>query len=123
LKISFLRKIFRPGKLWPLPIGIAGIALLSFVFIAGLESSLPGIISFPISLYAIMVLGIGIPDISRTAKALISINKYGNLYVSNRNLRAKISIIRGLFINLIFVAFYAYSGLRYAFYWFGAVAV
>jgi hypothetical protein len=123
LKISFLRKIFRPGKLWPLPIGIVGIALLSFVFLAGLENTLPGIISFPISFYALAVLGIGLPDISRTTKALISRNKYGNLYVSDRKLRAKISIYRGLFINLVFVVFYAYSGLKYASFWFGAVAV
>jgi hypothetical protein len=69
------------------------------------------------------VLGIGLPDISKTTKALISRNKYGEQYVSDRNLRAKISIYRGLFINLVFVAFYAYTGLRYASYWFGAVAV
>jgi hypothetical protein len=119
---NIVRRIFRPGKLWSLPIGIVGIALLSFVFIAGLDNTLIGIVSYPISLYALIVLGIGFPDISRTTKALIARNKYGERYISDRELRAKVSLYQGLFVNLLFAAFYVFSSGRYASLWFGAVA-
>jgi hypothetical protein len=114
--------MLRPGKLWSLPIGIVGIALLSFVFIRKLDSTLFGIVSFPISLYALTVLGIGFPDISKTTKALIARNKYGERYVSDRELRAKVSLYQGLSVNLLFAAFYVFSSGRYASLWFGAVA-
>jgi hypothetical protein len=119
---NIVRRMLRPGKLWSLPIGIVGIALLSFVFIAGLENKLVGIVSFPISLYALTVLGIGFPDISQTTKALIARNKYGERYVNDRELRATISLYQGLVVNLLFAAFYVFSSGRYASLWFGALA-
>lgn len=114
--------LLRPGAFLLLPIAGVGIGLLAFVFAAGLQDTLFGIITYPVSLYAIAVLVIGVPDILKAAKAWISKNQYGARYMNDAVLRARISLYQSLFVNLLFVAFKFTLCLIYASAWFGAVA-
>jgi hypothetical protein len=70
-----------PSGYWSISIAVLGIGLLVFVFMLRLDDTLFGIITYPITLYAMIVLAIGVPDIIKTSKTLISKNKYGRRYI------------------------------------------
>lgn len=117
-----LLNIIYPGAIWSVLIAILGIGLLTFVFLTGSQDTVYASISYPITLYAVTVFVLGFPNIIRQTKTFISKNKYGDIYINDSKLRAKVSLYQGLVINLLFVAFYAFTGWRSASVWFGAVA-
>ncbi|GFH42039.1 hypothetical protein Hs30E_05900 [Lactococcus hodotermopsidis] len=97
--------------------------MLAFVFIAALYETIVCTLCYPISLYALSVLFLGIPDNIATAKMIISKNKFGARYLNDAKLRAKLSLYQSFAVNLIFVIFYTYTSHHYHSTWFGAVAV
>lgn len=121
IKAVLLRFIY-PGALWSVLIAAAGIGLLVFIFATGREKTVFGSVSYPITLYAVIVIVLGFPNIIAKTKALISKNKLGHVYVNDFMFRARISLYFGLAVDLLFVAFYAVTGWYYVSAWFGAVA-
>lgn len=118
-----LLHLLRPGAIWTVFLTMLATLLLTYIFVSGGQETLFAYISYAICTYALMVLMIGFPDIINKAKALISRNKYGARYISDSTLRARISLYQGLFVNLLFAAFYFLTSLLYASVWFGAVAL
>lgn len=123
-----LGRILYPGRgpssraFLAIVLAAAGIGVLTFIFMTGRDASVYASISYPFILYGMTVLVLGFPNIIKQTKAFISRNKYGNIYLNDDKLRAKISLYQGLFVNLLFVAFYVFTSWRYSSVWFGAVA-
>lgn len=119
---SLLHKLLFPGTLMTIGVAFFGIGLLIYIFTTGSQDSIYASFSYPITLYAVMILVLGIPAMVNECKSLISKNKYGNIYLNDARLRARISLDLGLMINIFFVLFYVFTRWKTASAWFGAVA-
>lgn len=118
-----IRKLIHPGAIWAMLLPIMGVGLLVAVFFVGMESTRIGIAVYPLTLYSLVVLAVGLPDIVGFFKALISKNKFGHQYLNDQKFQMKIVLYRGLFVNFCYVLFYLITGLVYWSAWFIAVGV
>ncbi|MBQ3029913.1 MAG: hypothetical protein IJD24_01710, partial [Agathobacter sp.] len=58
-----------------------------------------------IAFYTLVVVCVRIPGIVRWVKEKLHANKYTDLYLTDKDLRVRISMYRGLLISFIFATF------------------
>ena len=79
--------------------------------------------SYGISAYTLIIVIVGFPPIIRKIKAGLYANKYSSRYLSEPELRARISLYLGCAINIGYAIFKFTAGVYYKSVWLGAMAV
>lgn len=79
--------------------------------------------SYGISAYALAVVVVEVPGIVRKLKGGLYANQYSNRYLTEPELRAKISLHLGSGINVLYAIFYFGTGVYYGSLWTGAIAI
>lgn len=120
---NILLRILHIGVIWIVLLTFLCTAALVYIFLSGMEESLIAIPAYVLSAYTLTVIAFRVPNVVRKVIVLLHRNKYISRYISERELRAKISLYGGFGINLLFVAFKLFTGIMYASIWFLAVGV
>lgn len=97
----------------------ASTVLLIHVFTNLSESSVIAYVSYVISAYTLTVACCRIPAIIKSIKQIL----HSKRYLSDKELRARISLQLGLLLNIIYSVFKLTAGVYYSSFWFGAEAV
>lgn len=95
---------------------------LIYIFIKGLETQWFAYIIYVASFYVLITVCVRIPGIVKWWKRKLHENKYTNRYLTDKDLRMRISMYRGLLIAIIFASFKIILGLIYDSSWFFAMA-
>lgn len=110
-------------KTWLIfPLTLAASALLTYVFINRLESSPIAYVSYVLSAYALVVVSCRAPELIKRCKNALYSNRHSRRYLTETELRARISLYSGLCIHLIYAVFKLASGIYYNSVWLGAEA-
>ena len=121
------RKILFP-PIWVIMIlTIICTTALVAIFVNGWEMSLSAYVSYALSFYTLAVVCIFcwkvLPGCYRTMNSKMHGNKFVDRYLTDVVFKTKIGLYRSLFINLLYVAMNAISGIVYRTFWFGIFAV
>lgn len=105
-------------KIWLLiPLVIIATALLVYVFFNGLENSPIAYVSYVISAYALTAVVCRLPGLFKKIKNKLYSNPHSRRYLTEAELRARISLYSGLCIHLIYSVFKFASGIYYGSVW------
>ena len=101
-----------------------GFSLISliYVFLYKLEMHPIAYVLYMIAFYTLVVVCVRIPGIVRWVKEKLHANKYTDLYLTDKDLRVRISMYRGLLISFIFATFKIILGFVYNSSWLFAMA-
>lgn len=95
---------------------------LIYIFVNHLEENIIAILFYMIAFYTLVVVCARIPRIVLRVKKELYSNKYSHEYLTNKELRMRISMYRGLLINFCFAAFKIIMGFVYDSSWLFAMA-
>jgi len=95
---------------------------LIYIFVNKLETHLLAILFYMVAFYTLVVVCARIPGIVKTVKNGMYANKYTNTYLTDKDLRMRISMYRGLLINFCFATFKIILGFIYNSSWLFAMA-
>lgn len=95
---------------------------LLYIFLNHYEKSVAAVVFYGVSFYTLVIVCARIPGIVKKVKAGVYANKYANTYLTDKDLRMRIAIYRGLLINVVFAAFKIIMGLIYQSAWLYAMA-
>lgn len=98
------------------------VAGLIYIFVNQLESNLLAIPFYVVAFYSLVVVCVRIPKIVKDVKAGVHKNRYANAYLTDKELRMRISMYRGLLINFCFATFKIILGFVYNSSWLFAMA-
>lgn len=102
---------------------IISAASLCYIFINKLDKSIFAYIIYIISFYTLSVIVFAVPPIIKKCRELLYANTHTARYLTEAELRTRISLYSGTLINLAYAVFKLFTGLFYHSIWFGAVAV
>lgn len=117
-----LRMLY-PGWIISILLTIFSAAGLVYVFLNDLTEHLTAYIIYVISFYTLCVLVAAIPGIVKKCRKKVYSNNYAARYLTERELRARISLYTGTVVNLAYSVFKLIMGIWFRSVWFGAVAV
>lgn len=100
-------------------ISIVGLVL---IFMYGLEAHPVAYVMYMLSFYALVIVCVRIPGIVKWWKRKLHENKYTDMYLTDKDLRMRISMYRGLVITFVFATFKIILGFVYDSSWFFAMA-
>lgn len=120
---KFLLRLLFPSVFILIPLVILSTVLLIYVFSNSADNSAIAYISYIISAYTLTAVSCKVPSIIKSIKKLLHSNPHSRRYLSEAELRAKISLHTGLLLNIIYSAFKLAAGIYYSSFWFGAEAV
>lgn len=117
-----LWKLLFPNKIIIFFLVNISAALLLYAFLG--ENCPEGLayVSYAISAYALTVVCARMPEVVKRLKGFLHGNKYTGTYLREKELRLKISMYRGLIINIAFAIFKVVVGMMYQSKWLFAVA-
>lgn len=95
---------------------------LIFLFINGLETHFIAYLLYAFSFYTLIIVCVRIPGIIKWWKRKLHENKYTDKYLTDADLRMRISMYRGLLISFVFATFKIILGFVYDSSWFFAMA-
>lgn len=95
---------------------------LIYIFVNRLEENLIAILFYMVSFYTLVIVVARIPAIVKNVKAGVYKNRYANAYLTDKELRMRISMYRGLLINFCFATFKIILGFVYNSSWLFAMA-
>lgn len=95
---------------------------LIYIFSNHLEENLIAILFYVVAFYTLVVVCARIPAIVKDVKAGVYANKYANTYLTDKDLRMRLSMYRGLLINFVFATFKIILGFVYNSSWLFAMA-
>lgn len=98
------------------------VAGLIYIFVNHLEENLIAILFYVVAFYTLVVVCARIPGIVKNVKAGVYANRYANAYLTDKELRMRISMYRGLLINFVFATFKIILGFLYNSSWLFAMA-
>ena len=98
------------------------VAGLIYIFVNHLEESLVAILFYAVAFYTLVVVCARIPEIVKNVKAGVYKNRYANAYLTDAELRMRVSMYRGLLINFVFATFKIILGFVYNSSWLFAMA-
>ena len=98
------------------------LAGLIYIFWNHYETSLLAVIFYGVSFYTLVIVCARIPGIVKDVKAGVYKNRYAKEYLTNKDLRMRISMYRGLLINFCFATFKIIMGFVYHSPWLFAMA-
>lgn len=99
----------------------SGVAL-TYVLSNGWEQHPVSIVIYVIAFYTLVVVCVRVPAIVKRTKTGLYANKYTKTYLTDKDLRMRISMYRGLIINVVFAIFKIILGFVYQSRWFFAMA-
>lgn len=95
---------------------------LVFIFMKGLEAHPIAYLMYAFSFYTLVVVCVRIPGIVKWVREKLHENKYTDMYLTDKDLRMRVSMYRGLLIAFIFATFKIILGFVYDSSWFFAMA-
>lgn len=95
---------------------------LVYIFMNGLETHPIAGAFYAVSFYTLVIVCVRIPAIVKNVKAGVYANKYANTYLTDKDLRMRVSMYRGLLINFCFATFKIILGFLYNSSWLFAMA-
>lgn len=98
------------------------VAGLIYIFINHLEENLIAILFYVVAFYTLVIVCARIPKIVKNVKSGLYANKYSYIYLTDKDLRMRISMYRGLLINFCFATFKVILGFLYNSSWLFAMA-
>lgn len=117
-----LKKIFFPHEIIIFLLFNASAAGLILIFMNGMEAHPLAYVMYMASIYTLIVTCVRIPGIVKWWKRKLHENKYTDLYLTDKDLRMRISMYRSLLITFVFAAFKIILGFVYDSSWFFAMA-
>lgn len=102
---------------------IASTAALIYVFINGLETHPVAYITYPLSFYALCTVVARIPALVKRIRDRVKSNPHAAKYLSEQELRFRVSLYNSTALNLAFGIFKLIVGIVFRSVWFGAVGV
>lgn len=100
-------------------ISVAGLVL---IFMHGMEEHPVAYFVYVFSFYTLVIVCVRIPGIVKWWKRKLHENKYTNMYLTDKDLRMRISMYRGLVIAFVFATFKIILGFVYDSSWFFTMA-
>lgn len=100
----------------------ASVALLIYAFYGENCPEIVAYISYFISAYTLTVVCARMPGIVKRVKGRLYSNKYANRYLTEKELRIRISLYGGLVLNIAFAIFKVIMGILYQSSWLFAMA-
>lgn len=122
LKKAMLKILFPPVFVIFILVPVSA-ALLIYVFTNSSENSVIAYVSYVISAYTLTAACCRMPAIIKSIKRILHANPHSRRYLSEAELRARISLYSGLMLNVIYSVFKLAAGIYYGSFWFGAEAV
>lgn len=98
------------------------IAGLLYIFLNKLETNPIAASFYAVSFYTLVIVCARIPAIVKNVKSGLYANKYTNTYLTDKDLRMRLSMYRGLLINFCFATFKIILGFIYNSSWLFAMA-
>lgn len=95
---------------------------LIYIFLKNLQENFLAIIFYVFAFYTLVVVCARIPGIIKKVKTKAYANKYTSAYLTDKDLRLRLSMYRGLLINLCFATFKIVLGFIYNSSWLFAMA-
>ncbi len=95
---------------------------LIYIFVNHLETHILAILFYVVAFYTLVVVCARIPRIVMNIKNGVYANRYANAYLTDKELRMRISMYRGLLINFVFATFKIILGFLYNSSWLFAMA-
>lgn len=117
-----IKKILFPHELVVFLLVNASAAGLIGIFINGMEAHPVAYVVYMISFYTLITVCVRIPGIVKWWKRVLHENKYTDRYLTDKDLRMRISMYRGLLITFVFATFKIILGFVYNSSWFFAMA-
>ena len=119
---EIIKKILFPHTFIVFLLCNVSIAGLVYVFMHGMERQPVAYVVYTISSYALVTVCLRIPGIIKYVKKILRANKYTDMYLTDKDLRMRISMYRGLVITFVFALFKVVMGFVYNSSWFFAMA-
>ena len=95
---------------------------LVLIFMKGLETHPVAYLVYVFSFYTLVVVCVRIPGIVRWVREKLHENKYTDMYLTDKDLRMRVSMYMGLLITFVFATFKIILGFVYDSSWFFAMA-
>ena len=126
LRIEELRKwgkrILFPHKFIIFLLFNISTAGLIYIFVNHLETTFGASVFYMVTVYTLAVVSVRMPGIIRNIKKDVYKNRYAREYLTDKDLRMRISMYRGLLINFVFATFKIILGFVYNSSWLFAMA-
>lgn len=117
-----LKKIVFPHTFIVFLLFNSSVAGLIFVFMNGLERHPLGYVVYLLSSYMLLTVCVRIPGVVKRVKDVLHENKYTDMYLTDKDLRVRVSLYQGLLITFCFALFKIILGFVYDSAWFFAMA-
>ena len=117
-----LKKILFPHPFIIFLLFNLSVVTLVYIFINHWEAHLLAILFYVVAFYTLVVVCVRIPGIVKKVKEMLHANKYTDTYLTDKDLRMRISMYRGLLISFIFATFKIILGFIYNSSWLFAMA-
>lgn len=120
------RKLLFPPLWLMIILTVVSTAMLVAVFVNSWETHPVAYAVYVMSFYTLTVICIGcwqtFPGYYKSIKERVYANKYANRYMTDVAFKTHVNLYRSLFVNTLYVAVNAFSGMIYRSAWFGVLA-
>ena len=96
---------------------------LTYVFVNGMDAHPIAYVIYMLAFYTLCVVIAAMPPLIKAGRALVYSNTHAARYLTERELRARVSLYSGTVINFVYAVFKLVTGIVFRSVWFGAVAV
>lgn len=118
-----MRQLLFPPKWVVILLTLFSAAALTYIFLNGLSEHPLAYIVYPLSFYALCTLLALMPAAIGRCRTGLYANQYSARYLTERELRMRLSLYNGTAFNLAFGLFKLVIGIVYRSAWFGAVGI
>ncbi len=119
---QYASKIIRPPVIFKLILTAVSAVLLGFTFAHGIEHTVIAYVSYVVSAYTLTVIIAGMPVVFRKGRYILASNRYSSRIINDLELRTRLSLYFGLFINMVYAMFKLSTGIMYRSSWFISIA-
>jgi len=120
---KILWKVLHPGIGLTILLVLISAVGLCYVFLREMELHPVAYVLYALSAYTLCVVAAALPPLIRRMRAAVYRNQRAATYLTQAELRARISLYTGTLINLGYALFKLATGIWFRSFWFGAVAV
>lgn len=120
---KIMQKILYPPFVLALPVVILATISLIYVFAYNLDTHPFSYVAYVLSFYALCVVCAGVIRLTNKTTKYLHKNTYTEKYLSDVELRVRISLYIGTLINIGYAVFKLITGVFYSSSWFGVVAI
>lgn len=120
---KLLHTLLYPHSILILLLTLLSAAGLCWIFLNELDETAPAYAVYMLSFYTLCVLSAAAPRVFRYCRAAVYRNTHAARYLTERELRTRISLYGGTLINLAYAVFKFITGICFRSVWFGAAAV